>query len=390
MKTIEQIRQEANIVPERLREARVSRAYTLVELGKKVGVSAQAISQYEIGTCKPSPIILNKIALELDFPVSFFQKNYYVSQNNIAQSAVYFRSYKSATKKTRESCKVKLKWINEIYMFTQEYIDYPPVALPRINDFLANTENGITEEQIEDISLYVRNEFGLGNSAINNLIEVLQDHGVVIVKFDFETEKVDAFSTWYNGIPYIVLGSDKKSACRLRFDLAHELGHLLLHNNIENEDLNNKNILDRIEKEADYFAGAFLLPQASFSKELYSTSLNQFILLKQKWKVSIAAMIKRTKNLGLINSDQESYLFRSLNNKGYRKLEPFDNEIVPENPYLFKQAIKLLLDNNVLTVEDIMSRISLKKDEIDSLLMLPPDLLMVNKIKSVKPVLKVL
>lgn len=51
-------------------------------------------------------------------------------------------------------------------------------------------------------------------------------------------------------------------------------------------------------------------------------------------------MIKRTKNLGLINSDQESYLFRSLNNKGYRKLEPFDNEIVPENPYLFNASYK--------------------------------------------------
>ena len=390
MKKYSYIGQEASLIPKRLREARVARSYTLSELARIIDVSAQAISQYEIGTCKPSPFILSRIASALDFPISFFQKDYYETKEQFSNSAVYFRSYKSATKKTREACKVKLSWINEIYHFTQKYIEYPTVMLPQLKLSFNSLEDEIDEESIENLAKKVRNEFQIGNGPIFNLTDILQEHGVIITRFNFKSDKIDAFSAWYDGTPYIILGTDKKSACRLRFDLAHELGHLLLHSDVEDDCLKNKKNLDKIELEANYFAGAFLLPQESFSKELISSSLNQFILLKRKWLVSIQAMIKRAKNLNIINDNQEKYLYRSLNKKGYKQNEPLDDKIMLEKPYLFKQAIQLLIDNKVLSAEEILEEISLSKEEVDSLLMLPDDLLRSDKSISKQPLLRLL
>ena len=84
------------------------------------------------------------------------------------------------------------------------------------------------------------------------------------------------------------LSKDKYSNARLRFTLAHELGHLLLHANYYSfdDDISLKVINEKLEYEADYFAACFLLPAETFSKDIYSTSINHFINLKKKWNVS--------------------------------------------------------------------------------------------------------
>ena len=386
MSDISLIRNEAIIIPARLREARISRAYSLTELGTLVGVSAQAISQYELGTNKPSITTLMKMASILKLPLEFFQKPYDEVANNTS-SAIYFRSYKSTAQKLRKACRVKIGWVHEIYKFTQKFIEYPSYRMPDISHLL---KDELDNEDIEKIAEYVRDELSLGRGPIDNLTNILQANGIVITKADLGTKKIDAFSVWYDGIPYIMLESDKGTACRWRFDLAHELGHLLLHNNIEEEDLKNKEILERIEQEAHYFAGAFLLPRDAFAKELMSTSINQFIYLKRKWRVSIQAMAKRAKNLGLISDNQERYVYINLNKMGGRAKEPLDDEIKYENPYLFKQAFKLLLDHNIFTPQTLLDKLAISKTEIDNLLFLPPELLTNECSTAKQPVLKVI
>ena len=167
----------------------------------------------------------------------------------------------------------------------------------------------------------------------------------IISRIEFGEHKIDAFSQWFNNYPYIVLGSDKSSAVRSRFDLAHELGHLILHAHIDLEALCKKDVLDRVEKEANYFAGAFLLPRDIFLSEVIYKTIDHFIMLKKRWKVSIQAMVKRCQALDIFNESQVRYLIAQINQRGYRKREPLDEVILYETPYLFKQGIKLLLDN---------------------------------------------
>ncbi|WP_439333717.1 ImmA/IrrE family metallo-endopeptidase [Staphylococcus warneri] len=78
---------------------------------------------------------------------------------------------------------------------------------------------------------------------------------------------VDAYSFWSNiNIPFIILGSNKGVAVRRNFDIAHELGHLILHRNIQFDMLSNEEYKD-LENEADIFASELLLPEEKFTKD---------------------------------------------------------------------------------------------------------------------------
>lgn len=362
------------IVPARIREARVSRGYSLMELSELLGVSSQAISQYELGASKPSMTVLVKMMEVLNFPLRFFTK----PKPNIdySSSAVNFRSMKSTAKKLKEAFSYRIEWADEIYQFLKKYINFPEVNIPNLEHILNKSE--LDNDTIEECALYLRKHWGVEKNPIRNMVELLQDNGFVICSVELKNQKVDAFSQWYNNVPYIILGSDKSSASRSRFDLAHELGHLILHVHIDQEEMKKKEVLDRLEDEAHYFAGAFLMPSNSFPCEVISNSIEHFILLKKRWKVSIQAMIMRCEKLGLFKDYQVRYLFAQINKRGIRKQEPLDDIIPPEKPYLFKQAIELLIENNVVSSEEILDEIAHNKDEIDSLCFLPEDLLTVQ------------
>lgn len=49
------------IVPAKLKEARVARELSLAQLSKLIGISSQAISQFEKGETKSSPATLIKL-----------------------------------------------------------------------------------------------------------------------------------------------------------------------------------------------------------------------------------------------------------------------------------------------------------------------------------------
>jgi Zn-dependent peptidase ImmA (M78 family) len=101
-----------------------------------------------------------------------------------------------------------------------------------------------------------------------------------------EGDNVEAFSFWSGLRPFIFMASEKEAGVRLRYDLSHELGHLILHRWIEKSELEDKATLKEVEAEADRFAGAFLLPSTSFPNEVYTTRLDAFLPLKERWKVS--------------------------------------------------------------------------------------------------------
>ena len=60
------------IYKERLTQARLLRGMNRQELAKQLGVSRQAVSQYESGMCKPSPEILFRYQTLLGIPHNFF------------------------------------------------------------------------------------------------------------------------------------------------------------------------------------------------------------------------------------------------------------------------------------------------------------------------------
>lgn len=346
-----------NINPARLKKARISRGYSLADLADKIGVTKQHISQCELGLRSASSIIY-KLSDALNYPVSFFCK----PLNNIeTSSATYFRSRKTTPKKLKEAANEKVDFFSEIKDFFAEYVDYPELNLPKNIEF----KDEYSLDDIEKIAREVRNYWNLGMGPIKNIVSILQENGIIISKIKIGNNKIDAFSRWVNGTPYIIMSIDKGCAVRSRFDIAHELCHILLHQHITPEDIENKEKLNQIEKEADAFAGAFLLPAETFAREVFSSSLDNLIMLKERWKVSVSCIIKRCSDLNIFTENQVAYLKKQMTYKNYWRKEPLDDIIQSEIPYLYKQIIELLITNKIISKYQIVENIAMNSEEIE-------------------------
>lgn len=353
------------IYPNKIREAREARGLSLAELSKKVGVSSQAISKYEKGEMIPSSSVVLRIVDILDFPIGFFTTSY---ENDLKNSIIYFRANKSLTIKLKKACKIRIKWIDYMYKLINKYFELPKLDLPDLGEIDIEALDLI---KIEEIANKIRIHWGLSDLPINNLVDILQKKGFTITRLEIGSKKIDAFSIWENGIPYIFLGSEKDSAVRSRFDLAHELAHLILHKNLSDEEFEKEK--EVLEEQANAFAGAFLLPRESFNREMITSSVDSFVLIKRKWKVSIAAMIRRADNIDMLSDNQIKYLKSQMIKYKYYKQEPFDDIIEFEKPYLFKQAFEILVDNDILTREEILDITKLNKKEAINLYSLKED-----------------
>ncbi|MDU1955531.1 MAG: XRE family transcriptional regulator [Peptoniphilus lacydonensis] len=365
---------------DRLKTARIYRSMTLAELGKSLDLSKQTLSLYENNKGNPDFSTVIKLSKTLHFPINYFfqEKNI-----NITSGTTYFRSLSSTSKKSRSAEITKVEFIGALYEALYNYIEFPVLNLPKIN---INSQN-LSEEEIENVAIKLREFWNLGYDPINDLQYTLEENGLIVTGMNVADQKIDAYSQVVNidGIEnyIIVLSVGNKGKARINFDLAHELGHILLHPWTEDiETLSNDEFKDR-ERQANKFASSLLLPKETFSKDCsrYPTELEYYIRLKKKWGISIQAMLYRACDLDIISNNQFQYLMRQISSKGWRKKEPGDTpHVLNEN--IFKMGIELLLDNNY-TKQDVTnifeeSSVNLFSDEIEELLNLPSKYLNVD------------
>lgn len=352
-----------DIIPYRINQARVSRGMSLADLADLIGVTKQAVSQFETGKNNPLDSTLNRIASVLHYSPEFFRKP--VPTNSSMASGVFFRSKKTARQKDLNAAEMKIEILREIDDYLSQYIDFPPVNFPKA-DYIYDGSFPLDNSSIESYARELRDYWNLGNGPINNLMNIVQKNGIIVSSTHFRLEKMDGLSEWYNNKPYIFMSRDKDTNCRIRFGIAHELGHLLMHaGNVPKEDLFKKNIHLQLEDEANRFASAFLLPKDSFSKDVFGSSIDHFIQLKAKWKVSISAMIYRCKTLHLLSENQIRYLNSQMTQRAYWRHEPLDSDMPVERPFAHKQAIKLLLENDIIQPSDFVNSIGCMSDELE-------------------------
>lgn len=349
-----------NVIPARLREARESAELSMTDLADKVGISRQAISLYEDGQRTPEPEILMRIVQELGQPIAYFTTERPPSFG--PRGTRFFRAFKSKTKRTNTRCEILSDWFAQTAAYLSEFVNLPPVSLPEVPPPKAG--NAYSDAEIEDAATLCRRYWGLGDGPIANVVALLESKGIVIARCSFGNETVSAFSFREGSRPFIFLGADRDSACRSRYDACHELGHLLLHRGVDMTDLEND--LDRIEAEADRFAGAFLLPEKTYPLEVFSPRLAAFIHLKRRWKVSAAAQIYRCTELEILDETQVLNLRKQLSAHRWRKREPLDDKIELELPTVMQKSLRLLLDSRLKTTADILSGIRLAQSTVEA------------------------
>lgn len=291
--------------PSRLTLARKRRGLTLVELGNRVGVTSQSLSNYERGRQQPSEGTLRILADVLDFPPAFF---FAPEVDEIDAKSVNFRARSKMAASTRDAALAESRLAIELSDWIDERFKLPQVNLPtpgrKMNPELA----------VE----YLREYWRLGeDTSIRNTIHMVEAHGVRVFSLAPEYSEVDAFSFWRDGRPFIFLNT-LKSAPRSRFDVAHELGHLIMHCD---DDTGFRT--RAAEKEADEFASMLLMPKRSLAARVPdSPTTDQIIRLKRHWNVSALALTYRLHSLGLISDWQYRQSVIELGRLGFRTGEP--------------------------------------------------------------------
>ncbi|RSS89973.1 ImmA/IrrE family metallo-endopeptidase [Streptomyces sp. WAC05292] len=286
----------------RIAIARKRRGLTLAELGERAGVSLQSLSNYETGRTDPASETLAKISAALDFPESFFHKP---RIELLPLEAVSFRARSKLAAAPRDAALAASTLALELNEWISSRYKLPTSHVP--------TLGRLDPESAADV---LRARWDLGDAPISNMVHLVESRGIRVFSLPPEFSDVDAFSFWRNGTPFIFL-STLKSAERGRFDVAHELGHLVLHG--EERELYGP----AAEKEANAFASSFLMPRSSVINIMPDSPLpSQIIAAKRVWKVAAMALTYRLHDLGILSDWHYRKACVELSKKGYRSSEP--------------------------------------------------------------------
>lgn len=315
--------------PDKLRLARCATGLSLADIGEKLDVTRQYAHKLEVNAI-PSPQQLKVLSEILGVQVHFF---FTPRRSSVELEQCHFRSLRSSTQTLKKTIAAQV----EMFELLVDELD-KEIAFPAV-DFKAFDGAIDDPRKIEQVAEKFRREQGLGLGPISSVTKLAEKIGVLVVDLNAADEKVDAFSL-YNKRPLIVRSTAKVSPGRQRFDLAHELGHLVMHQGIETG-------CRLTEEQANQFASAFLMPRASFAAEfpaMRGRYLNWSALkeLKLRWKVSFKALIYRARSLDLLTAEQAKSGFTHLSRKGFTKGEDFDELIPMEYPALVQRAIDLL------------------------------------------------
>ena len=323
----------ASFNPQMLTLARESRGLTQGDLARLVGVSQGKISKYESGILNVSSDDIKVLAKQLDYPPDFFTQQDPV--RGAGSSCLYHRKRQSMP--VQELRRIQAE-INVIRLQVARLLRGAEIETE--NKFYRMDIDDY-ENSAEEVARLVRRAWGLPVGPVNNLVSAVEDAGGIVFRYSFGTRKLDAVSQWLPGMPPLFFVNADIPADRLRFTLAHEIGHVIMHRvPTENQ-----------EQEADRFAAEFLMPEAEIGPHLRPISVQKAAALKPYWKTSMAAIIKRSFDLGFIGEAYYRKLFTQLSRLGYRTNEPVT--VPDEEPATMREIVEVHLHDHKYSVSEL-------------------------------------
>lgn len=349
-----------DLQPERLEQALAARCLTKGQLASLVGVAASTVTKWSKGDQCPEAETFERIALVLNVSPEWLTRPVLH-----AVTDPLYRSNASALKMARAKLEARTEWAQESALLLGNYVNYPELKLPSRS--FTDPEQ-ISNADIEAAAEECRVLWQLGRGPIQDLMLAAEGAGILVVKEETEISAIEGLSCWSPELdrPIVFLSADKANAFRSRFDLAHEIGHLVLHKHIPRA--GDKDRYNQMEKQAHRFAGALLLPEQSFAGEVrIPVNLDNLLILKQRWGASVAAMMMRLHALGLLKDDEKLSLFKRRSARWGSKSEPGDEGWAPEVPRLLRRTVELLVGSNVLPAESIPRMLGLPPMDVEML-----------------------
>lgn len=285
------------------------------------------IAKYEKNMAYPDSTVLLKMGKILGV-----RSEYFFRPEVISLTQVEYRKRSSLPKKRLQAIEHEILDHVERRMELEALFPQSPTPLFAVPAGLPSIVDSI--EQVEHVATMLRDEWDLGVDPISEMIDLLEMHGVRVFCIDARNDiKFDGLFAYVADSPIIVVGKYWPGD-RQRFTLAHELGHLLL------ADILSSNI--DIEKACNRFAGALLFPDVSIVKSLgkrrSSLEMRELLLLKEKYGLSMAGIICRAFDMGIISADYKTSLNILFVKKGWRKIEPGD-QVDSEVSHVFPSLV---------------------------------------------------
>lgn len=330
----------------RLSLARKRRGLNGKRLAERAGLSPITVSRVENGE-NPDDETVERLATALDYPKEFFERQ--DDPDEIDTAAVSFRSLTKMSAKERDAAIAAGEIGLDVSTWLCREFDLPDANLIDLS----------YETDMEAAARSLRQHWGLGEKPIGNVLHLLELHGVRVFSLSEETKAVDAFSFWRDDIPFVFLNTFK-SAEHSIFDSAHELCHLVCHRHAGRQQSR------FVEREANAFASAFLMPAADVRARM-PAFINVDTILKAKkfWRVSAMAMAYRLHALGLLTEWRYKSICIELGRRGYRSAER--DGIERETSAIWQKVLKQLWSEGK-TKKKIASDLHLPEGEVESLL----------------------
>jgi Zn-dependent peptidase ImmA (M78 family)/transcriptional regulator with XRE-family HTH domain len=332
------------INPKMLTLAREARGFSQADLAEKSGVSRSNISRFEQDSIQMSSELLNKIMGVLKFQDSLFY-----ADTDILPPALYRRRDTVPAKTLMQiDANINLYQMNIARLLNAMKKEAPSIPS------LPISESGSAEAAATKL----RKLWKLSKGAIENLTQVLEEQGILTVAIDFGTERVDSRSILIEDKFPVIFYNKKLLGDRLRFTLAYELGHIVMHTRTT------LNTFTDLSTETNSFAAEFLMPKEDILKDLNENlDLELLARLKGKWKASMHAILYRAVDLQVITENQKRYLINQFNALKIRRREPKELDLAIEKGRLLRDLITTYRTKQKMNMKQIAEFFHLYEDE---------------------------
>lgn len=318
------------MIGDRIRQARLAVGATLDEVAELLAaqstpITKAGLSKYEKNKSVPPQTFLVQLAKVLKVKPSFF-----ITEPEFTASWHAFRKQTRFPKRLQEHVRAAAEQRIESQLWLMTILH--PDELPKF-------PKRISVEELADVELAaeaLRKKWSLGQQTIGCLVDVVESFGVVVVPHEGieRGRQFDGLSGTINDKFPVAVISTSVPDDRVRYTLAHELGHLVMDCGDTSE--------EEEEAFAHRFASAFIVPESVMRRELGSSrrsvALREFAVLKQKHGLSMQNLIRRAYDLEIISQGHYSSLFRQFSSMGWRKSEPVEF-VSDESPKRFLQMV---------------------------------------------------
>lgn len=305
------------------------------DLAAVLAKTPTAVAGWESGAKRPTAATVAQLALALAVDPGFFAAR----ADDIAalSNTPHFRSLRSTTQIARDQAFAYGQLAVDITSCLERHVAFPDPDLP------CHPVTGPDGDAPEQAARLVRRQWGLGAEPAGHLIRLLEAHGILVIFSPEQAASVDAYSFSSALRPIVVLNPIKLDYYRQRFDIAHELGHLVMHDDAEPGGR-------VLEEQANRFAEELLMPAGPI-RDLLPTAMGgqawtTLARLKERWGVSMQALLYRARRLGCLSDVSYRNAMTTITQRGWRRHEPGLVSVV-EQPSLLPKAVDLLAADGI-------------------------------------------